>query len=610
MNPKRPFILPKSTTMNNTSGSRRFQLCTIEPTTDITNDRKGGYLGTLILSRYEDTFYIHWAPMQGTQTHHFAAAQQYSSQESDESWEFNKSFKIECGHIHLMQLHPNYSLTIYGKKDEPKRTFQYEPIEFVSVTELVEQLLINGIAVPSTEKEYSLSFYKRCHRGGYPYTPPHIQLVFDNFSDTKTNEMTTDLKIFWDCLHNFFLTLIQHLDNSDSIPNDPQFPLAEAARANHARVLKQIDAYIETLSKYEQVKKDEWDSLFNSEGALIDPKNFKERLFHAGIESSILADALPFVFGVYDEKSTAAEREKLDRDSTKEFNQLVEQVESYREEQIENNRRISAAFRVILHDVSRTDRQHPAFKATDGTGLKMVTKLLKTYCVFNPPIGYLQGMNDLFVPILLAFLPKWNKDCDPVDDNDEVMNYEPYLPTIFWCFDAMLRNIDHLKLLAKVTEQCKEQASIIFHIMKEVSPLAAIWMRRNGLMDLLWCYSNFVLLFKRSFADIWSVWLPLNCSPHPSHWLAYFVAAILVQGFDKLAQISDVTITTMMDSFPRILDEMDLKKIGQTSLWLAEKVPSTSISTPENVEEIQMSGFKYFETEWTGPCQTKQKPES
>ena len=588
-----------------TVGSRRFQLCTIEPTVDITDGKEGGLTGTLILSRFEETFMINWVPMQGSQMHHLATVQQTQNQEPTNSWEFNKPFKKECNYIHLMQLHPNLSLTIYGDKDGPKRQFSYDAMEFVSVTELVEQLLINGIAVPSTEKEYSLSFYKRCHRGGYPYRPPHIQLAFDTLTDSKGSEMSTDLKAFWDCLHTFFLTLIQHLDANDSLPSDPKFPLAEAARANHARVLKQVDAFIEGLPKYERVTKEDWSSLFNENGQLIDHEKFKERLFHAGIESEILADALPFVFGVYSPTSSREEREKLDSQLKQEFNQLVEQVDSYTEEQIENNKRISAAFRVIQHDVSRTDRQHPAFKISDGTGLKMVTRLLKTYCIFNPPIGYLQGMNDLFVPILLAFLPRWNSECEPITEDGSIMDYKPYLPTIFWCFDAMLRNIDHLKLLANVTAQCRKQAETVFQIISKVSPLPAIWMRRNKITELLWCYSDFVLLFKRSFTDIWSVWLQLNCSPHPPNWLAYFVAAIILQGFDQLAQITDVNITTMMDSFPKILEQMDLKKIGQTSLWLAQQVPPTSISTPEKEEKIKMTGFKYFETEWTGPCQTK-----
>jgi hypothetical protein len=134
------------------------------------------------------------------------------------------------------------------------------------VTELVQQLLSNGTAVLSPEMKHCLQFYRRCHQGVYPYTPPHIQLAFDS---------STELQPFWDCL------------------------------------------------------------------------------------------------------------------------------------------------------------QLAVFKSNKGIGLQMVTRLLQTYCVFNLPIGYLQGMNDLFVPILLAFLPEWGENGEPRDADGQVLDFLPFLPVIF-----------------------------------------------------------------------------------------------------------------------------------------------------------------------------------
>ena len=573
--------------------ARRFQLCTIEPTTDISTD-KIGMNGTLVLSRYEEIFQLQWTPFDGTTTAHFLLAQQANQTPKEDKWVQNAQFRIDCSQVHTLQLHNSpLSLSIARNDVSGERRFSFTDTEFISMTELVEQLIINGIAVPSPDQPYSLEFYRRCHRGVYPYTPPHIQLNVDS---------TIELSHFWDCLHNFFQTLIIHLDSSDTLPKDPQFPLAAAARAAHNRVLKQIDDASSEREKLEKVTAEEFDSLFDEKGKLIDGENFRRRLFDAGIDASVLPRALPFVFGVYNLDSTKEERDKLTKELEEEFELLMKQALSYKDEQIENNKKLSGAFRVIKHDVSRTDRQLAAFKNPKGPGLKMVTKLLKTYCIFNPPIGYLQGMNDLFVPILLSFLPLWNEEGSPIDSEGNVINHEPFLPQIFWCFDAMLRNTDHLKLLANVTEQCQFQADAVFNILKQVSPLAAIWMRRNSLHGLLWCYSDFVLLFKRSFPKIWSVWLQLNCSPYPAYWLTYFVAAIIVRGFDQLALLPDVTITTMMDAFPKILQSMDMSVLGKTALWLAEKVPPKKHSEGKEEQSIQMNGFSFFETWWTGPC--------
>ena len=131
----------------------------------------------------------------------------------------------------------------------------------------------------------------------------------------------------------------------------------------------------------------------------------------------------------------------------------------------------------------------------------MLEDLLKAYCVYNPPIGYLQGMNDLFVPILLAYMPDWDENGDPIDKDGKVVDYKSYMPEIFWCFDSMLRNTDHLSFLSSVTEHCQGEAEIVHQILSQISPIAAIWMKRNNLSELLWCYSDFVLLFKRSFED-------------------------------------------------------------------------------------------------------------
>jgi len=576
--------------------ARRFQLCTIEPTTDISAE-KGGNSGALVLSRFEETFQLQWAPIDGNNTTHYLINQNQNAPKED-TWKPNSQFRIECSLVALVQLHENpLSITIIRSDKPGKRVFSFSESEFISMTELVEQLIINGIAVPSPQEPFSLEFYRRCHRGVYPYTPPHIQLNVDSLMK---------LTNFWDCLHAFFQTLINHLDGSDTLPKDPQFPLASAARASHKRVIDLIDNAQKQNPQYGRITEEEFPHLFDSEGKLIDPDGFRRRVFDEGIEPAVLSKALPYVFGVYPPNLTEKERVILDEELAHEFSYIMKQALSYKKEQIENNKRLSSAFRVIKHDVSRTDRQLPAFKHPKAPGLKMVTRLLKTYCIFNPPIGYLQGMNDLFVPILLAFLPKWNDEGSPIDNNGEKIDHEPYLSKVFWCFDAMLRNTNHLKLLANVTEQCQCQAKAVFHILSKVSPLASIWMRRNALDGLLWCYSDFVLLFKRSFSSIWSVWLQLNCSPYPEKWLTYFVAAIIVRGFDQLAMLPDVTITTMMDAFPKILQSMEMPVLGRTALWLAQKVPPTKKSNDSNDGEAQMGDFHFFETEWTGDSITSQ----
>jgi hypothetical protein len=278
---------------------------------------------------------------------------------------------------------------------------------------------------------------------------------------------------------------------------------------------------------------------------------------------------------------------------------LLDQALSYDPTQIEQSRKLSAAFRVIQHDVERTDRQLAAFKRKDGAGLKMVTDLLQTYCIFNPPIGYLQGMNDLFVPILITYLPDWNEEGSPIDSAGNVIEYQRYLPTIFWCFDAMLRNLDHLALLGNVTGECRKLAHKVHEILLEVSPVSAIWMKRTGIHELLWMYSDFVLLFKRSFDGIWPVWLQLNCAQYPHHWLVYFVAAVIILAFGELTSIDDITVTALMEHFPRILKGISLQDIGVAAWWLADRVKHSDPPSESGDSQQKCTTFRFFETGWT-----------
>jgi hypothetical protein len=391
-----------------------------------------------------------------------------------------------------------------------------------------------------------------------------------------------------------------YLYSSESLPRDAFFPLDVGAEAIHNRVLEEIAAWSAQIPDYPQIMTDEWPSLFDADGRLLDPFLFNRRIFHSALPEALRPLALPFVFKVWPLDSTAADRASLLAGLEYEFTQLLEQVSLIDSKQIENNQKLSSALRVIKHDAGRTDRQLPAFVHEDGPGLTMVTQLLRAYCIFNPPIGYLQGMNDLFVPILLSFLPNWNDDSCPVDGDGAVVDHQPFLPIIFWCFEAMLRNIAHLDLLTNVTEQCKKMAGIVGELLMKVSPLVAIWMHRSGLRELLWLYADFVLLFKRSFSDdVWPVWLQMNCAPDPAHWLVYFVTAVIVIGFPSLRALPNVQITTMMEAFPGILKEMDLDRIGRTALWLAEKVPFPG-GTGVEEEMVETPKFKFFETTWSG----------
>lgn len=356
---------------------RRFQLCTIEPTNDSTESNIPGRSGNLVLSRVDDTFHIHWTRSDGIPSQVLSANMQSPQPTPDVSWVAGEKFQIPCTQISLLQLTENpLGLNFFDTDERNHRYFTFDNSEFISMTEMIEQLITNGIAVPSPKKKYSFEFYTRSHRTAYPYIPPHIQLQI-------IQQMT--LSDFWDLLHTFFKTLINYLDSSDTLPKDPKYPLPIAARAAHQRVIEEINAFSANFTRGSKIDESMWKSFFDEEGRIKDPKFMFNQIFLNGIENSLLPLALPFVFGVYPKDLSAEDRNRLDIELQTEFTALKEQTESITSKQINNDHKKTSAFRVIKHDVSRTDRHHYAFKAKDAKGLDIITILLKTYCVFNPP---------------------------------------------------------------------------------------------------------------------------------------------------------------------------------------------------------------------------------
>ncbi|OHT15406.1 hypothetical protein TRFO_14174 [Tritrichomonas foetus] len=569
-----------------TMSAKRSYLCTIELAYDITTG-KAGTPGTMFLTCHNDTFYIHWIPLDGTPTQQITTVFQAVPDLTKDEWLPSKQFLIQCRDIKYFAIKEN-PLSIIINREKDSRSFEIKDTEFVSLVHFIEQLFLNGIAVPGTIQEYCLEAFQKCRPGLFKYVPSHIQLR--EFTFKGMND-------FWPKILDFYEKFLIYLDSNDIIPDDPNFPLATAARSSHARLVNKIQSSVSLNPKYEKITQAEYENLFDDDGKLKEPELFKLRLYHSGADQAVLKQILPFALGVYPLTSSASERKEIDEKLEKDFTSLYQQMENVQENQIKTSKRIFDTYRVIGNDVHRTDRGTNPFKNPKGTGSQILTEYLRMYSILNPPVGYLQGMNDLFVPIILAYIPNWTEDSSPIDENGEIIDPRPFSPSIFWCFESMLQNTNQFALLADVTEYCKGVAQLIHNILKDISPIAAIWMRRMGIKDLLWCYSDFVLMFKRTFNDVWPTWFQFNCSVNPTRWMAYFMCSIIITSFDQMSRLPDVKLTAMMDAFPKILKNLDLNMIGEIAEWIAIEKPIEPVKQ-QNIKDIRTE-FKFFKSSWS-----------
>lgn len=429
----------------------------------------------------------------------------------------------------------------------------------------LQQLLINGIAAPRYENGNCLNFYENCYYHSTIAVPSHIQLYHPFF---------TTFDEFWNDVINFYREFIVFSFKSKTLPHDHKHTLGFAANSLLTYKMNIINQYIANLPSYDIITSAEFDSLFDSNGVLKDPELFKKRLFYCACEDELLPKIIPFAVEVYPLDSTFEEREKIDNDMKFEFKRLYDQVSSISKKQIKRHKKLRESFRVINQDADRTDRLSNTFKNPKKPGLFMLTTLLKCYCLYNQRIGYLQGMNDMFVPLITTFIHEWTIDGDPIDEEKQIISVEKilsdYSPIIFFCYASIIKRTGHTKLLSNVTAQSNKISHTMISIVSKFEPLIGIWLAQNSLSEFLWMYSDFIYIYKRSFKMIWNLWLQMNCFPSPQEWILYFASAILLEMFKDISVFSDLSMPFMMDTYPKILASLDVRRVGNIALYLYE----------------------------------------
>ncbi|KAH0786228.1 TBC1 domain family member 15-like isoform X2 [Histomonas meleagridis] len=546
--------------------------------------------GTLFLTKEGESFFIGWYPIEENPAKHF----DQTKIEREEKWDEGLPFKFDCAKIRIFSLKEKDNDLILSIENDSyvfvRQFFLPKDSNGFAISSLIQQLLSNGIAVLHHDDttNYEFTFYQNYH-GNSISSVPFLEYTIDS--------KITSLADYWNSITNYSYNLIKEMNDDDLIPSDINFPFGIASQSIHYLVLQKIDTFIEGLPHYTPVTSSDLPSLFDADGKIQNSELFRKRLFFAGCDSDVLLQLLPFIFNVYPLDSTTAERKSIDQTHQAIYDRLESQLECISDLQLSHNKKLVVSFKVIVNDVNRTDRVLPAFAESDSIGLQILKKVLQLYCLYRMDISYLQGMNDLFVPIVLTHYPNWNEKGFPVDANGERIEVDKStMSSIFWCFVSMVENIGHQEILENVTAKCSEMAKIVIDVISKVSPIVALWLKKYVLENLIWIYSDFILLYKRTFPDIWGIWTQFNCAPDPKHWLIYYGAASLLLLFPKLSQIKEVNITAVMSVFPSEIEKIDPRKIGMVAYWIYE---NAKIEVNEEVKERESTKkkFEFFETE-------------
>ncbi|KAH0793949.1 RabGAP/TBC domain-containing protein [Histomonas meleagridis] len=558
----------------------RKTLCEIGPLKEITTENKTNK-GSLSIVVQDNCTKIHWKIFSDNNSYYLNISD--DEKEDFHANEFNSygSFTISHQSFDFLTLSENpFSITLTLKDSSQYRNFIFTGDQLFLVSVFIEKLLYFGIGVPTYEKPYSIRFCDGPNEPNIQSSPDIPIEVFD----------VNDLNTLWINIQTFYLNFFKDISTHDLLSSS--YPYSIVSNTYNKLLLSEINSTISQYPTHSRITLKEFESFFDSStGKLKEPETFMRRVYFSGVETEVLSKALPFILGLYPLTSTFDERNQIDIRCATEFNIILNQMET--NETLPYPRSsIQRAYLVIHHDVERTDRNIPLFKKKDCVGLKILQTLLRTYTFFNPRILYLQGMNDLMVPLMTVYYPNVNEDGIPINNDGSIMDYEKLYPKIFWLFNSFLYRVGHAKFLMSINTSSMSKLTEITKVLEMISPTVVFWLKKMELLEYQWLYSEYILMFKRTFDNIWCVWIKFCASPMPKKWLRYFFVAIIIDNFEKLTKIQKVSVVKMMSAFPTILSEVDVERIGKIAMWISEKLGN--VGEVEEEEEEDEEELEFF----------------
>ncbi|NXP79398.1 TBC16 protein, partial [Ramphastos sulfuratus] len=267
---------------------------------------------------------------------------------------------------------------------------------------------------------------------------------------------------------------------------------------------------------YKRLDVSAWLHHLNESGQVEEEYKLQKAIFFGGIDVSIRGEVWPFLLHYYSYESTSEEREALRLEKRKEYFEIQEKRLSMTpDEQKDFWRNIQFT---VDKDVVRTDRSNQFFRGEDNPNVETMRRILLNYAVFNPTIGYSQGMSDLVAPLLAEVL----------DESDT-----------FWCFVGLMQNT--IFISSPRDEDMEKQLMYLRELLRLMHPRFYQHLSSLGEdgLQMLFCHRWILLCFKREFPDAEALRMWEACWAH--YQTDYFhlficVAIVVIYGDDVIEQ--------------------------------------------------------------------------
>lgn len=259
-----------------------------------------------------------------------------------------------------------------------------------------------------------------------------------------------------------------------------------------------------------------WLRHLNHNGQVEEEYKLCKAIFFGGIDPSIRGEVWPFLLHYYSYNSTSQEREAWRLQKRAHYHDIQHRRLSMSPEEH------SAFWRKVQFtvdkDVVRTDRSNQFFQGENNPNVEIMRRILLNYAVFNPDMGYCQGMSDLVAPLL-----------SEIHDESDT----------FWCFVGLMENT--IFISSPRDEDMERQLMYLRELLRLMLPRFHQHLTRLGEdgLQLLFCHRWILLCFKREFPDTEALRMWEACWAH--YQTDYFhlflcVAIIVLYGEDVTEQ--------------------------------------------------------------------------
>ncbi|XP_029655014.1 TBC1 domain family member 15 isoform X3 [Octopus sinensis] len=330
-------------------------------------------------------------------------------------------------------------------------------------------------------------------------------------------------------------------------------------------------------SRGEPLQAHQWTNFLDADGKVTNIEEVKKIIFRGGIEPAMRVEVWKFLLDYYKWDSTKKSREEERKRKVDDYFKMKLQWKTISADQESRFTKLKDSKTLIEKDVSRTDRTHKFFEGDGNHNLQVLNDILRTYCMYNFDLSYVQGMSDLLSPILVIM-------------ENEV--------DAFWCFAGFMETV--CSNFEMDQQGMKTQLAQMHTLMQFVDPELCSYLESHDSGNFYFCFRWLLIVFKRefSFPDIqrlWEVlWTGLPCQNY--HLLICLAIldnekATLMEnrfGFTEiLKHINDMSFTINVDQILNKAESICLqlkkcRKLPQAIKEILELGASSSPSASSN----------------------------